>query len=128
MQKWLDNNISIYSTHNEGKSVVAKRFIKTLRDKTCTTMTANGSQSYLSYLIKLVDHYNNTYHCFICKNLVILIILLWLKELNRIFKTPKFKVGDRVRISKHKNIFSKGYTQNWSRETFLIDSVLKLVQ
>ena len=75
MQKWLDD-ISIYSTHNEGKSVVAERFIKTLRDKTCTTMTANSSQSYLSYLIKLVDLYNNTYHCFICKNLVMLIILL----------------------------------------------------
>ena len=32
---------------------------------------------------------------------------------------------DRVRITKHKNIFSKGYTKNWSREIFIIDSVLK---
>ena len=33
---------------------------------------------------------------------------------------PKFKVGDRARISKYKNIFAKGYTQNWSEEAFII--------
>ena len=40
-------------------------------------------------------------------------------------KAPKFKVNDRVRITKYKNIFTKGYTENWSREIFIIDSVLK---
>ena len=40
-------------------------------------------------------------------------------------KAPKFKKNDRERITKYKNIISKGYTENWSREIFLIDSVLK---
>ena len=40
-------------------------------------------------------------------------------------KAPKFKVNDRVRITKYKNIFSKDSTQNWSREVFIINSVLK---
>ena len=40
-------------------------------------------------------------------------------------KVPKFKVNDRVRINKYKNIFSKDYTEYWSREIFIIDSVLK---
>ena len=40
-------------------------------------------------------------------------------------KVPKFKKNDRERITKYKNIISKGYTENWSREIFLIDSVLK---
>ena len=40
-------------------------------------------------------------------------------------KVPKFKVNDRVRINKSKNIFSKDYTEFWSREIFIIDSVLK---
>ena len=40
-------------------------------------------------------------------------------------KASNFKVGDRVRIIKHMNILSKGYTENWSREIFVIDSVLK---
>ena len=35
-------------------------------------------------------------------------------------KNPKFKVGDHVRISKYKNIFAKGYTQNWSEEVFIV--------
>ena len=40
-------------------------------------------------------------------------------------KAPKFKVNDRVKITKYKNIFSNGYAVNWSREIFIIDSVLK---
>ena len=40
------------------------------------------------------------------------------KEVN--YKNPKFKVGHHVRISKHKNIFAKGYTPNWSEEVFVI--------
>ena len=40
-------------------------------------------------------------------------------------KTPKFKANDRVRIIKHKNIFSKGYTEHWSIEKFIIDTILK---
>ena len=35
-------------------------------------------------------------------------------------KDSRFNVGDRVRISKFKNIFAKGYTPNWSREILLI--------
>ena len=42
-------------------------------------------------------------------------------------KDPKFKVGDRVRISKYKNIFSKGYTENWSEEVFIISKIKSTV-
>ena len=44
-----------------------------------------------------------------------LIILLWLKKNETNPKASKFKVNDRERITKYKNIFSKGYTENWSR-------------
>ena len=40
-------------------------------------------------------------------------------------KASKCKVNDRVRITKHKNIFNKNYTENWSREIFVIESVLE---
>ena len=40
-------------------------------------------------------------------------------------KAPKFKLNYGVRITKYINIFSKGYTENWSREIFFIDSILK---
>ena len=63
MQKWLDDNdIFMYSTHNEGKSVIAERFKRTLKGKIFKKMTANDSKSYLGYLNKLVDKYNNTYY------------------------------------------------------------------
>ena len=42
-------------------------------------------------------------------------------------KKIKFKVGDRVRISKHKNIFAKGYTANWSKEVFIISKIKNTV-
>ena len=58
-------------------------------------------------------------------NLLVLIIVVCLKKLSRILKLVKFEVGDRVRITKYKNIFSKGCTINWSREIFVIDSVMK---
>ena len=54
-----------------------------------------------------------------------LIFLLLPENLDTNFKTPKSNVNDRVRITKYKNIFSKFYTENWSREIFIIDSVLK---
>ena len=38
-------------------------------------------------------------------------------------KDSRFKVGDRVRISKFKNIFPKGYTPNWSREIFIVNKI-----
>ena len=62
MQEWLDSNVLMYSAHNEGKSVITERFIKTLKAKIYKKMTANNSKSYLRYLNKLVDQYNNTYH------------------------------------------------------------------
>ena len=52
----------MYLTHDEGKSVMAERFINTLNAKFYNKMTANDKKSYLSYLNKLADQYNNTYH------------------------------------------------------------------
>ena len=40
-------------------------------------------------------------------------------------KAPMFKVIDRIRVSKYRNIFSKGYTENWSRDIAITDSILE---
>ena len=77
MQELLGNNdILIYSSHNEGKSLIAASFIKTLKAKIYKKVTVNDSISYLSYLNKLVDQFSNTYHQSINKNLLIFIIIL----------------------------------------------------
>ena len=54
--EWLDNNdIFMYSPHNKGKSVIAERFVKTLKAIIYKKMTANDSKSYLPDLNKIVD-------------------------------------------------------------------------
>ena len=74
---------------------------------------------------KLVDQYNNTYHHSINKKPINADYSASTENIETNPKSPKSKVNDRVRSTKYNNIFSKGYTENWSREIFTIDSVLK---
>ena len=78
-------------------------------------MTANDSNSYLDYVNKLVDQYNSTYHRSIDKKSVDVNYFALTEDIESIHKAPKFKAGDRVRITKYKNIFNKGYTKNCLR-------------
>ena len=99
MKSWLEkNNIEVYSTHRKGKSVVAERFIRTLKNKI--------------YKYKPGDIKSSRYTDFS-------------KEIND--EDPKFKIGDIVRISKYKNIFAKGYIPSWSEEVFVIKKVKNAV-
>ena len=62
-KKWLQNNdVVMYSTHNEGKSVVAERFIRTLKIKICKHMTSISKNVHIDKLDDMVDEYSNTYH------------------------------------------------------------------
>ena len=62
-KKWLsDNDIIMYSTYNEGKSVVAERFIRTLKNKLYKHMTATGENVYYDVLDDVVNKYNNIKH------------------------------------------------------------------
>ena len=122
------NNIKMYSTYNEGKSVVAERFIRTLKNKTFKHLTAISKNNYFDVLNDIVDKYNNTVHRII-KMKPIDVTGDSYAEYNEDFnkKDPKFKVGDHVRISKYKNIFAKGYTPNWSEEVFVINKIKNTV-
>ena len=126
MQKWLDDNdILLYSIHDEGKSVVVERFVKTLKNKIYKKMIVNDEKSYISYLNKLVDEYSNTYHRSIGKNPVDADYSALTDETESSHKSPKFKVVDWARITRYKNVFSNNSTKNQSKEKFVIDSVLK---
>ena len=128
-KKWLqDNDIVMYSTNNEGKSVVAERFIRTLKNKIYKYMTSISKNVYIDKLDDIVNEYINTCHTTIKMKPIDVKDNTYIntdKEINN--KDPKFKVGDRVRISKYKNIFSKGYTPNWSEEVFVIKKVKNTV-
>ena len=124
-KKWLrDNDTVMYSTHNEGKYVIAKRFIRTLKSKIYKYMTSISKNVYIDKLDDIVDEYNNTYHTTIKMKPIDVKDNTYIntsKEINN--KDPKFKVGDHVRISKYKNIFANGYMPNWSEEVFVIKKV-----
>ena len=109
-KKWLKgNDIDMCSIHNEGKSVVAERFIRTLKNKIYKYMTAISKNVYIDQFDDIVNEYNNTYHRTIKMKPVDVKDNTYTdfeKEVNN--KDPKFKVGDYVRISKYKNIFAKG--------------------
>ena len=86
-------------------------------------MTATGKNLYYDVLDDVVNEYNNTKHNTIKMkpgdvgdNKIV-----YIDEHNE--KDSRFKVGDRVRISKFKNIFAKGYTPNWSNEIFIVNKI-----
>ena len=118
-----DNNIIMYSTFNEGKSVVAERFIRTLKNKLYKHMTASGKNMYCDVLDDVVNEYNNTKHNTIKMKPIDVgdNKRVYIDEHNE--KDSRFKVGDRVRTSKFKNIFAKGYTPNWSKEIFIVGKI-----
>ena len=63
MRSWLEkNNIDIYSTHNERKSVVAEGFIRALKNKIYNRITSISKNMYIDKLDDIVNEYNNDYY------------------------------------------------------------------
>ena len=93
----------MYSTFNEGKSVIAERFIRTLKNKFFKHMTTISKNVYFDVLDDIVNKYNNTIHRTIKMKPIDVTndsFVEYNEESNK--KDPKFKVGDYVRISKYK--------------------------
>ena len=105
----------MYSTFNGGESV---------KDKLYKHMTATGKNVCYDALDDVVNEYNNTKH-----NTIKMKLKDVKNDNNRVYidehnkKSARYNVGDRVRISKFKNIFAKGYTPNWNREIFTINKI-----
>ena len=122
------NNIEMYSTYNEGKSVVAERFIRTLKNKIFKHMTAVSKNVYFDVLDDIVNKYNNTVHRIIKMKPIEVTsdsYAEYHEDSNE--KDPKFKVGNCGRISEYKNSFAKVYTQNWSEEVFPVSKIKNTV-
>ena len=87
-------------------------------------MTVTGKNVYYDVLDYIVSEYNNTKHSTIKmkpKDVKDDNNRVYVDEHNK--NDSRFNVGDRVRISKFKNIFAKGYTPNWSREMFIVNKI-----
>ena len=87
----------MYSIHNEGESVIAERFIRTLKTKIYKYMTSVSKNVYIDKLDDIVDEYNDPCHRTIKMKPI---------DVKDDDGDPKFKAGDHVRISIYKNIFA----------------------
>ena len=124
--------IDLYSTENVEKSSVVERWIKTMKEKMWKYFSANSTNAYINVLPDLVREYNNTRHSPIKmtpkneskkENELRVWRNLYPNHLEIKDIKPKFSVGDRVRISKKKKTFEKGYTTRWTEEIFTIAKV-----
>ena len=114
----------MYSTHNEGKSVVAKRFIRTLKNNIYKHMTSISKNVSTDKLNDIVNEYKNTYHRTIKMKPIDVKDNTYIDSIKQVNDNdPKFKVGNHVRISKYKNTFAKDYTPNRSEEVLTISEI-----
>jgi len=117
-----------YSTFSIMKACIVERFNRTLKEKMFREFTARGSHDWISILPKLLNEYNNSKHRTIGMtpvqaDLNPTSVTLKQREINN--EKIKFKVGDNVRISTQKGVFTKGYLPNWSTEIFEIIKINK---
>ena len=114
------NNIEMYSTYNEGKSVAAERFIRTLKNNIFKHMTTISKNVYIDVINHIVNIYNNTVHKTIKMKPIDVTgdsYVEYNEESNK--KNPKFEL--------YKNIFAKGYVPNWSEEVFIVNEIKNTV-
>ena len=105
----------MHSTYNEGKSVVAKRFIKNLKYNIYKHMTADSKNVYLDVLNNLVDKCNNRFHRTMeMKPIDVKSDSYAEHNVDSNEKDPKYKVGDHVR--------------NSSKNFFLLNDILQIGQ
>ncbi|XP_065642203.1 uncharacterized protein LOC136073868 [Hydra vulgaris] len=123
--------VHLYSTENEEKSCVVERWNRTMKEKMFKYFSANSTRKYIDVLDEMVNQYNNTKHSSIKmtpikasdkKNENIVFLNLNSKVRS---KSPNstFSISDKVRITKKKGAFEKGYTPRWTEEVFTVSQV-----
>ena len=124
--------VELYSTENEEKSSIVERWIRTMKEKMWKYFTDNSTYTYIDILPDLIEDYNNTVQSSTKltpveaskkKNELTVWRNLYPDRLKIHDLTPKFSVGDEVRISKKKKTFEKGYTTRWTEEIFTITKI-----
>ena len=112
----------MYSAHNEGKSVVSKIFIITLKNKNYKYMTSVTKKCvYQQIIVDIVNEYSNTYHSTIkMKPADVTSSTYFDCGVENNNKGSKFDLGNHVRISNYRNIFAQGYIPGLSEEVFVI--------
>lgn len=125
-------NVHLYSTYSNLKASICERFNRTLKNKMWMRFSLQGNYKWFDILPNFLTEYNNTKHRTIkmkprdvtAMNEKQLFQDVYKQFKYKSLKPSKFKVNDRVRISKFKHVFEKGYTPNWTTEIFTITHVM----
>jgi len=121
-------NIKKYSVYSTKKACIVERFNRTLKSLMYKEYTSEGTQKWINILNKLIDKYNNTQHRTIGMTPVQADknpSSVMLKQRKIVDCKIKFKLGDKVRISIQKGVFTKGFLPNWSTEIFTVVKINK---
>jgi len=119
-------NIKHYWSFNDDiKAACVERFNRTIKTRLFRYMTSRHTKRWIDVLNAFIDSYNKSFHRTIGMAPIDVTLENSQQIADRMYplKTKthwKFQVGDKVRISRYKNIFEKGYLQNWSEEIFVI--------
>ncbi|KAF2885806.1 hypothetical protein ILUMI_20367, partial [Ignelater luminosus] len=124
-------NINHYSTYSNKKASVVERVNRTLKAIMWFRFSLQGSYKWITLLPQIVEKYNNSKHRTIGRKPVEFtkdnekeVLKYAYNHIKMVdLKSARFKVGDHVRISKHRSVFDKGYTPNWSNEIFTVYKV-----
>jgi hypothetical protein len=125
-------NIKMYSTYSESKSVIVERFQRTLKNMIFTYFTEHNTRNWIDILPSFVKKYNHNVHSTIGMSPIDAtkqenqpeVFERLHKHIETKKKEPKFKIGDKVRISRQKGVFEKGFDNNFSYEVFNVTDVL----
>jgi transposase InsO family protein len=122
---WIkENKITRYSTHGEHKSSIVERFNRNLKSRMWKRFTAENTRNWVDMLDKLMYEYNSTVHSTIKMTPTEALTNKVASRTNvTIDVQPKFKIGDRVRVSRIKGLFEKGYLPNWSEALYTVHEV-----
>ena len=121
------HHVHHFVTYNETKAQVVERFNRTLKQMMWRLFTTGSSYHYLDKINDMVNgNYNQTFH----RSIKMKPSEVTAMNSQQVWRTIygkqsssvnyKFKVGDQVKISKHKRVFEKSYLPNWSEETFTV--------
>lgn len=129
-------NIKHYSTFSDKKAAIVERVIRTIKSMLYKQMFNRGSNVWYDLLPKIILEYNSKKHRSIGMSPLEVnksnekLVLRNLKrstypkiEKHQLQNPMKFNIGDIVRVSKYKHIFTKGYRPNWTNETFVVHRV-----
>ena len=124
------HNIELFSVKSAYKAAIVERFNRTLKHKLWRYFTMSTKQNWTRILQDIVSSYNHSVHRSIGRKPTDVTPVTVDEVREKAFqrrpeskKKSDIKVGDKVRISKVKHVFAKGYLPNWTEEIFTVESI-----